>query len=1676
MPSDFVSNNMGIEPVVGNTQQVEDSLYDRLNKIKPSTPEMLVPEQEASVNSTGGSLYEKLKKSKGTVSTEEEKKKQALVSEYFSYGGVRDDAKPNVIHIPLGQERKQSVSVDMDNGSVYLPSLAGKGIKREVFAPQGMSGVIASKSSGWVNEDEYGRTWTYDDRGNKIQLDANMFQSIDPSETSAYTQLKKGGPIKQSSFLGAGTNLTTEAISGLASGLSTVPSYLARKAQAVETLSPFKIAEKPSGVVSGPLQKASEYLGGAASAVESTQQVGSQKGLLGKVAGAAGTVAPGLMLGPASPLYFVPLMSESFRNETVNELKEKIKKDTGITDENSPEFQQVLNTPKNQAKVAGSEAIGTLLGIFPLFFKQGAATPTVWGRTGMIASEEGSKAAIKALVKSVPEILGSGAKAAAVMSLFRITQNAYVKGLINPDKPILEHVGDDALIGALFGIAEARGQKANTIYEQLRKAKEDALVFEKNNVEAVQRARAIERQRSETESIINRFEGEQLQERQSNFDSQVDWIIKRAKSEGVNTEEGFREWIKSKNINIPEDPQFAKEFQQALDIGIDLQFEKPSETSAIEPITQPPWVSTAEKPLGARPGETRKVTFGKNGVVRYMTDAEIKSYEDARISKIDKSINTIKQNNEIINESINRELTKEVTDASNKTLSDLQQKLKNNEKRIEGLEKSKENKPFTEEVIASDLPSVTIPETSRALESEAASLPKITTGSMEEIYGDLIPKQPTTEPTTSIAKNNIVKNFVARSREMTVSEIADEFIRGIKSDSIGKLYSGVDLTRAITAATRLGIKAIDAGVKNSAEFAEWAKENFPEELKSLTPKDLERAFATSSKFNPIQKETPKITMAEETMPVVNKIKALDPTGKDGTLEFYESMIGDTLNNIQANARLVNSDAMKMRELVPGEASRSRVAEVLDKSRQQTLSAKQEFLSDVESRDPKAKVRVDNGVDESGKRKYVQMTNEQLADKTRREISELQDRVSREEKLTDPNEIALANMYREKMSEIGQQAVDAGVLDGMLYDYVTHVVERSGIDKSQWAALKEKLFGKAQSIIGGASPTSRFSKSRKYETFAELESAIDESGLRVKTKDVAQIFKDYATSMKKAIEIKNLINKLKTVEPENGNPMIVEIGEKGYIPFGYEPINHPSFRGFAVASDLKLPLDFVFKARDMNYIANAFLAVTQAVKRSQVFGSLFHAHSLIESAIANINPRFMTDIKTLKTIKAEAIAKGLKEGTPEFDAEVNNLTNIARVQTSRQALSMIKEAVGKAEAGDKFDAWIRDGLMYETPEDVHRQSFLNITKGIDNFFEGSIEPSKREGRVEKYVGQPVDKSVGFFTDNMETFTWEYLQGGLKFLTAEELLNAFMLKNPNATPKEIAAQRKIIAQHVNTSFGGLNWFETARTARTKTGKKIAYSLYNPTARKYLQLLLFAPDWTISTLRNFKEAVTPHLPEISVGKEGKTVGMVKGSDGVFRPQTTMEFVKDYFKGGIDGLINPKTLSDHARRTQLRTAVVWATLYNAYNYAMTYDPNTKKGRFIWENDDPTVIDLPDGTTLQPAKHSMEGTHWLMHPGKTLKNKMALPGKLYEIITDDIFAKTLEEKIKKLGESVVPFTVRSFIDSENKWEGFKRALLSTLGFPIYGKSEKEKQLSKQRKAIEKQEERKKKAEETSKK
>ena len=177
--------------------------------------------------------------------------------------------------------------------------------------------------------------------------------------------------------------------------------------------------------------------------------------------------------------------------------------------------------------------------------------------------------------------------------------------------------------------------------------------------------------------------------------------------------------------------------------------------------------------------------------------------------------------------------------------------------------------------------------------------------------------------------------------------------------------------------------------------------------------------------------------------------------------------------------------------------------------------------------------------------------------------------------------------------------------------------------------------------------------------------------------------------------------------------------------------------------------------------------------------------------------------------------------------------------------------------------------------------------------------------------------------------------------------------------------------------------------------------------MQLLMFAPDWTIANVR----ILTKALP---------------------------------------GMSKSKLQSGLHKRYALRGALYFATVANGINYMMT-------GKPIWENKEPTRVDLGDGRTMTFSKQFVEPFHWATQPGKTFVNKMGVipRGVLEQALakkwisprySPPMFDKdaTKGEKAiaraKHVGSKFVPIFVQQiYAQGPSGVAGF-------LGHPIYGK------------------------------
>lgn len=588
-----------------------------------------------------------------------------------------------------------------------------------------------------------------------------------------------------------------------------------------------------------------------------------------------------------------------------------------------------------------------------------------------------------------------------------------------------------------------------------------------------------------------------------------------------------------------------------------------------------------------------------------------------------------------------------------------------------------------------------------------------------------------------------------------------------------------------------------------------------------------------------------------------------------------------------------------------------------------------------------------------------------------------------------NELRVFNYLKRYYDDIGREAVDADVLQGLRQNYVSHIIDRDpGVTAEQQASILARIFEGWDSHGTGTTST-RFAKQRKYDTFDELERALQGTGLKLKTRDAAEIFGIYARSMRSAIEKKIMLDTIKNTDIENGRKGLVPRNDKTRAPLDYVSSSAPMLRGYAVHPDLSDSLKVVFDSSDPWLITRGLYATSMAVKRSNVFGSLFHAKSLGE---------------------VYTLAMGRKV--------------IGKHGLNKAAIDHALDQYRRVGAGGPLDLLIKEGMSFDTHPDVSKTIISDVGAAADRVFQ-------RASGTQATPAGTVAKGIDWVNGKFDHITWDYLHTGIKAAVALKEFEALGLANAKAhaaNPQKVKlkSQQELareIATYSNDLTGGLDWFGIAADTRTQLGRAIGMGFATPAGRRIAQILLFAPDWALSTVR-------------------------AGLRSFGRSDT----------GIIKGLLEPQNATDLYRKYAFRSTVLWLTALNGLNMMTAGQP-------IWDNDDPTRIQLADGTTLQAGKHTFEAVHAATDPIKFIYNKLGFVPKAGLLDPIQAYAagavgvgrgglrvETVGDYLKHEGKAMLPFTVNA-MTQEGLPIGSRvgRALGSAVGFPTYGFSDDQK-------------------------
>jgi len=641
-----------------------------------------------------------------------------------------------------------------------------------------------------------------------------------------------------------------------------------------------------------------------------------------------------------------------------------------------------------------------------------------------------------------------------------------------------------------------------------------------------------------------------------------------------------------------------------------------------------------------------------------------------------------------------------------------------------------------------------------------------------------------------------------------------------------------------------------------------------------------------------------------------------------------------------------------------------------------------FLKSATARESDAAINARNGNLKSWDRvraTTVENINKLVPDQARREAIAEAIQVGARNHLP-ANERTVYDLVKQMNDEIGKDAIDAKILRSLRENYITSIVEFApGVKKTDQQAILDRVFGKLDSD-GGAGPGTRFAKARKYDTFSELNKAIEGTGLQIKTKDVGEIFNLYTKSMRKAIEDRILIDFHKAAKAVDGLPYIAKRDSYGRFPPGFRKIDHPQLDNVAVHPEAYDGMKVVLENYHPDIVTAGAYSLSQAIKRSQVFGSLFHAKSLGE---------------------VYTLAMG-----SEMLPRPGDLTRPKRL------IDVALDKFRKGGLGDELDGLIKEGLQLEVPDDVSTTIIGDLGRLADSKF-GAKMASAVTDKID-YVNKKTDK-----------LTWDYMHTGGKSAIALKAVETLTVNNAelhakNPTRYPLKSKQEIYreaARFANDATGGLDWFRIATEAKTELGRSVAMHFASPQGRRMAQILAFAPDWGVSTLR-------------------------AGFNSFGKSET-----------GFRGLLKPTNAVDLYRQYALRSAALWVTVLNGLQYAMT-------GNWIWENKDPTRLEFKDGTSLQPAKHSAEAVHAVLDPVKFAMNKL---GFLPSLAADIAAARHGAGFMAQSGDSVtwhtvkkaLPFTVSPMVQPHlTPGQRVGRSVSGAMGVPIFGFNQQQKMMA----------------------
>jgi len=636
-------------------------------------------------------------------------------------------------------------------------------------------------------------------------------------------------------------------------------------------------------------------------------------------------------------------------------------------------------------------------------------------------------------------------------------------------------------------------------------------------------------------------------------------------------------------------------------------------------------------------------------------------------------------------------------------------------------------------------------------------------------------------------------------------------------------------------------------------------------------------------------------------------------------------------------------------------------------------------------------------------------------------------------LTD-HEVLVAKAIRKHFDKYAKLLVKANVIKGVRSDYVPHIlnIEESGNPLNDiMDSIGKRSHISSTTDRAKARVDDRELKDKNYKTLdiAELVSLYGQQVTRATTtkhvldsiefKHVKEKF-DIGKGLPKASDnrtyidhvshpsvishyIKNTYSKaLKALWKADYKKAInvmhySEINAKAYADKQYQISFDKFFKNTVlnVKNDYLPTLDMLFKTGDINSTVKAATMLNAVMKRLLIFGSLFHFNALAESAL-------FAGAGGIGAVLAGAAGGYVISGLNPAGAVVGG--SLGAGIKSMISTHHISDALRHGQYGDRYDFALRY-VDVKPPRDVDNDAFFSSLEATQTFIDKHVPSNLAKGILKGGT-----KAIGGINKVIDVVMWDRLMSGSKLLVFERKMEELTLKNLDLPLNARASEHELglmAGQFVNDAFGGQNWRKLAEGVDNAFGRRIAATMATPQGKVWTNLIMFAPDWTISNLR----IIAKSFP----------------------------------------LINKSKLSRQMyQRYAVRAAMYYMIMGTAIQMMLT-------GKPIWMNDDPTRIDLGDGRELTFSKQLSEPFKWLENPLHEATVKQSSIAKLIEEqLGNEKYVGALgnghpirsdsDTAIEKVGDSIniagshfAPIFVQDV--SKNGMDG----IYGFFGHPIYG-------------------------------